>query len=118
MEIEDTLANRKGILLQLFQEDALLVLARWPLSSSSTVRRLSSRGLGLERIFCEMMKFDCAEHHLIFVLGCTDVEQEHFIEQPVIDAIDPPPRVITAEISVQERKELYLQGGLFFVTAR
>jgi hypothetical protein len=74
--------------------------------------------MGLERIFCEMMKLYCAEHHLIFILGCTDVEQEHFIEQLVNDAVDPPPRVITAEISIQERKDLYLQGGLFFVTAR
>jgi hypothetical protein len=72
----------------------------------------------LERIFCEMMKLYCAEHNLVFILGCTDVEQAYFIEQLIIDGIDPPPRVITADISINDRKELYLQGGLFYVTAR
>lgn len=76
------------------------------------------RGLGLERIFCEMIKLYCAEHNLLFIMGCTDVEQHYFIEQLVMDGVEPPPRVITADISIQERKDLYLQGGIFFVTAR
>ncbi|CAF3459035.1 unnamed protein product [Rotaria socialis] len=110
MSIEDKLMNSSGILqyeneiiLQLYHEDGLLILAR---------------GLGLERIFCEMMKLYCAEHNLVFILGCTDAEQNYFTEQLISDGIDPPPRVITADISIQERKELYIQGGLFFVTAR
>jgi len=77
-----------------------------------------SRGLGLERIFCEMMKLYCAEHNLVFILGCTDVEQTYFIEQLINTGINPPPRIITAEISIPDRKELYIQGGLFFVTTR
>jgi DNA excision repair protein ERCC-4 len=76
------------------------------------------RGLGLERIFCEMIKLYCAEHNLVFILGCTDVEQTYFIEQLVNEGIEPSPRIITAEISIHDRKELYLQGGIFFVTAR
>ncbi len=76
------------------------------------------RGLGLERIFCEMIKLYCAEHNLVFILGCTDVEQTYFIEQLVNNGIDPLPRIITADISIHDRKELYLQGGIFFVTAR
>ncbi|CAF1127805.1 unnamed protein product [Adineta ricciae] len=110
MEIEEKLAKTDEILqyeneiiLQIFHEDGLLILAR---------------GLGLERIFCEMLKLYCAEHNLVFILGCTDVEQNYFIEQLIHQGIDPPPRVITADISIHERKELYLQGGLFFVTAR
>ncbi|CAF3786827.1 unnamed protein product [Rotaria magnacalcarata] len=110
MSIEEKLMNSNGILqyeneiiLQLYHEDGLLILAR---------------GLGLERIFCEMMKLYCAEHNLVFILGCTDAEQNYFTEQLISDGIDPPPRVITADISIQERKELYIQGGLFFVTAR
>lgn len=65
-----------------------------------------------------MMKLYCAEHNVVFILGCTDVEQTYFIEQLVLAGIEPPPRVITADISIQDRKELYIQGGLFFVTAR
>ena len=65
-----------------------------------------------------MMKLYCVEHNLVFILGCTDVEQNFFIEQLVVDGVDPPPRIITADISINDRKELYLQGGLFFVTAR
>ena len=72
----------------------------------------------MERIFCEMMKLYCAEHNLVFILGCTDVEQTFFIEQLVTHGVDPPPRIITADISINDRKELYVQGGLFFVTAR
>ncbi|CAF0939740.1 unnamed protein product [Adineta steineri] len=110
MDIEEKLANNNGILqyeneiiLQSYHEDGLLILAR---------------GLGLERIFCEMMKLYCAEHNLIFIMGCTDVEQTYFIEQLINDGIDPPPRIVTADISIHDRKELYLHGGLFFVTAR
>lgn len=76
------------------------------------------RGLGLERIFCEMIKLYCAEHNLVFILGCTEIEQTYFIEQFIQDGVDPPPRIITAEISITDRKELYLQGGIFFVTTR
>lgn len=76
------------------------------------------RGLGLERIFCEMIKLYCAEHNLVFILGCTDVEQTYMIEQLVNEGVDPPPRIITAEISIADRRELYLQGGIFFVTTR
>ncbi|CAF0719433.1 unnamed protein product [Adineta steineri] len=110
MDIDEKLANNNGILqyeneiiLQSYHEDGLLILAR---------------GLGLERIFCEMMKLYCAEHNLIFIMGCTDVEQTYFIEQLINDGIDPPPRIVTADISIHDRKELYLHGGLFFVTAR
>ncbi|CAF2914166.1 unnamed protein product [Rotaria sp. Silwood2] len=110
MDVEDKLITNTGILqyeneiiLQLYHEDGLLLLAR---------------GLGLERIFCEIMKLYCAEHNLVFILGCTDVEQTYFIEQLINDGIDPAPRIITADISIHDRKELYIQGGLFFVTAR
>ncbi|CAF1473771.1 unnamed protein product [Rotaria sordida] len=110
MDIEEKLQNNNGILqyeneiiLQLYHEDGLLILAK---------------GLGLERIFCEIMKLYCAEHNLVFILGCSDVEQTYFIEQLINDGIDPPPRIITADISINDRKELYIQGGLFFVTAR
>lgn len=74
--------------------------------------------MGLERIFGEMLKLYCAEHNLVFILGCTDAEQTFFTEELVREGIDPAPRVITADISIHERKELYLHGGLFFVTAR
>lgn len=65
-----------------------------------------------------MVKIYCAEHNLIFILGCTEIEQSYFIESLVNDGVDPPPRIITAEVSIQDRKDLYLQGGIFFVTAR
>jgi len=65
-----------------------------------------------------MMKLYCTEHNLIFILGCTDIEQTYFIEQLVNDGVDPLPRIITADISISDRKELYLQGGIFFVTSR
>lgn len=76
------------------------------------------RGLGLERIFLEMIRIYCAEHNLIFIMGCTDVEQNYFVEQMIAEGIEPSARIITADVSIQERKELYLQGGIFFVTAR
>jgi len=31
-----------------------------------------------------MIKLYCAEHNLVFILGCTDVEQTYFIEQLII----------------------------------
>ena len=65
-----------------------------------------------------MIKLYCAEHNLVFVLGCTDVEQRYFIEKLIQDYIDPAPRVITADITIHDRKELYMQGGIFFITSR
>lgn len=65
-----------------------------------------------------MIKLYCAEHNLVFILGCTDVEQTYLIEQLVNEGVDPPPRIITAEISITDRRELYLQGGIYFVTTR
>ncbi|CAF1437265.1 unnamed protein product, partial [Didymodactylos carnosus] len=75
-------------------------------------------GLGLERIFKEIIKLYCADHSLVFIVGCTDNEQAYFILELIADGIDPPPRVVTTDILSNERRELYLQGGIFFVTSR
>lgn len=81
-----------------------------------------SRGLGLEQLMVRLCRTYSDETSLVIVIG-TDPEDELFLTNRLIDDKELPcgklPQRITAESSsLKKRNEIYLKGGVLFVTER
>ena len=101
------------IYLDMFQNDALLILAE---------------GLGIERIFMNFIKLFCDPSHLVMILNTHEAEEQYFInklkeyqekeEEQQNDDFILPVKITTETHSLNERSQAYLKGGCFFVTSR
>ena len=108
MEVENNQNDRQlldwesRLFLEIMEDDGLLVLAK---------------GLGLDRIFLKVVQTFCKQDNLVFVLNTIPEEQFHFLNE--LSALDVKhlPKVIS-DSSVEERRQLYLQGGVFFVSSK
>ncbi|XP_047494472.1 DNA repair endonuclease XPF-like [Penaeus chinensis] len=91
------------MLLDLLHEDGLLVAAK---------------GLGLERILISLIITYNDPGNLVLVIGTTSREEEYLLSQLEGQGVTPIPRCVTAECSVNERSQIYANGGVLFVTSR
>lgn len=89
--------------LDLHNEDGLVIVAK---------------GLGIERLLLSLMKVHNDPGNLVLVLGTTAEEEEFFISQLQADNVNPLPKSITADCGTKERTDVYLTGGVLFVTSR
>lgn len=83
---------------------------------------IMSRGIGLEQLMVRLCRTYSDDTSLVIVIG-TDVEDELFLTNQIIDEKNVPygklPQRVTAESSnLKKRKEIYLNGGVLFVTER
>ncbi|XP_044160730.1 DNA repair endonuclease XPF [Bufo gargarizans] len=91
------------IFLDLFHEDGLVIAAR---------------GLGIDRILQNFLKLYCDPGNLVLVLNTNTAEEEYLIEQMRSEGVTDLPRIVTNEVSSNERYDVYTQGGVLFVTSR
>ena len=91
------------IILDFFNENGLLVLCE---------------GLGLERIFIHFLQLYSDVKELVFVLNTDQMQQQYCIEKLKKIGVKQLPQTITSELNVNERKKLYLNGGVFFASSR
>jgi DNA excision repair protein ERCC-4 len=81
---------------------------------------LMSRGLGIEKILASILTPYCDPHQLVFVLDPKGHEDsyidEMLIERGVTQSLLP--KRITTTFSQSDRSEIYLGGGVMFVTSR
>ena len=89
--------------LEIMEEDGLLVLAK---------------GLGLDRILLKVMQSFSKQENLVFVLNTFPEEQFHYMSELGALGLKCLPKVVTTDISTEERKKMYLQGGIFFITSK
>ncbi|XP_011408640.1 PREDICTED: DNA repair endonuclease XPF-like, partial [Amphimedon queenslandica] len=92
--------------LELVSEDGLIILAK---------------GLGLDRLFMKFLKLHSDPRNLVLVIGSSTLYEDHFkndIAASLSNNIQQIPRSVTNEIPAKEREELYLKGGVLFVTSR
>lgn len=83
---------------------------------------IMSRGVGLEQLMVRLCRTYSDDTNLVIVIG-TDVDDELFFTNQMIDEQNIPygklPQRITAESSnTKKRNEIYLKGGVLFVTER
>jgi len=81
-----------------------------------------SRGIGLEQLMVRLCRTYSDDTNLVIVIGA-DPEEELFFTNKIIDEKSVPcgklPQRITAESSnAKKRNEIYLKGGVLFVTER
>ncbi|XP_068247046.1 DNA repair endonuclease XPF [Palaemon carinicauda] len=91
------------MLLDLLHEDGLLIAAK---------------GLGLERVLESLITTFNDPGNLVVVIGTTAKEEEFILSQLENQGVTSLPRCITAECSVNERSQIYMKGGVLFVTSR
>lgn len=83
---------------------------------------IMSRGIGLEKLMVRLCRTYSDDTNLVIVIG-TDADDELFLTNQMIDEKEIPygklPQRITAESSnARKRNEIYLKGGVLFVTER
>ncbi|XP_064088555.1 DNA repair endonuclease XPF-like [Macrobrachium nipponense] len=91
------------MLLDLLHEDGLLVAAK---------------GLGLERVLESLITTFNDPGNLVIVIGTTPKEEEFILSRLENEGVTSLPRCITAECSVNERSQIYMKGGVLFITSR
>ncbi|CAF0763664.1 unnamed protein product [Brachionus calyciflorus] len=94
------------IYLDMFHNDALLVMAE---------------GLGIERIFSNFIKLYCDPTNLVIILNTHEAEEQYFTNKLKGDSIleyEHLTKITTETHSQNERSQVYLKGGCFFVTSR
>ena len=91
------------MLLDILHEDGLVIAAK---------------GLGLEEVFYSLLKVYSDPGNLVLVIGTNEEEEEYFIQRLDQEEVKAPPKKITTEYSLSERQQLYLNGGVLFITTR
>ncbi|XP_054712964.1 DNA repair endonuclease XPF-like [Uloborus diversus] len=89
--------------LELIHDDALAVLAK---------------GIGVERLFTNLIKAYNDPGNLVLVIGTTTVEEEYILNKLADSGVSPLPKIITSEVSTKDRYEVYMAGGVLFVSSR
>nr|XP_033770809.1 DNA repair endonuclease XPF isoform X2 [Geotrypetes seraphini] len=97
------LEHENQIFLDLFHEDGLVITAR---------------GLGIDRILHSFLRLYCDPANLVLVLNTSPAEEEYFVERLRSEGTVHLPRIVTNEISSNDRYDVYMQGGVLFVTSR
>uniref|UniRef100_T1J6Q8 DNA repair endonuclease XPF n=1 Tax=Strigamia maritima TaxID=126957 RepID=T1J6Q8_STRMM len=90
--------------LEIISEDGLTVFAK---------------GLGLERLFFNIIKVNCELSNLVFVIGVTDDEAKYLCyELEKGKNVSQLPKIINSAYSSADRQGIYLNGGVLFITSR
>ncbi|XP_030630064.1 DNA repair endonuclease XPF [Chanos chanos] len=89
--------------LNLFATDGLLITAE---------------GLGVDRILLQFLRVYSEEGSLVLLLNTTTPEQEYFTEQLRAEGVTHLPKTVTSDVQSGERYDVYVQGGVLFVTSR
>jgi DNA excision repair protein ERCC-4 len=81
---------------------------------------LMSRGLGIEKILASILTPYCDPHQLVFVLNPRGTNDSYIDEMLVARGVsqDLLPKRLTTTFSQSDRSDIYLRGGVLFVTSR
>ncbi|CAK8685510.1 unnamed protein product [Clavelina lepadiformis] len=101
--MKNLLEYEQQIVSDVFNESCLLVMCE---------------GLGLDRIMLHFLHLYSDMNEFVFVLNTSYIQQDYYIEQLRLSGVNQPPRAITSESTVVERKKMYANGGIFFASSR
>ncbi|CAL8083519.1 unnamed protein product [Orchesella dallaii] len=94
------LQYEKQLLLDVIQEDNQLYVF--------------GKGIPVEKVMINILKTYACETNLVFILSASSSEEKYYTEHLAGEKI----LSITTEYGANERKDLYANGGVFFITAR
>lgn len=82
---------------------------------------IMSRGVGLEQLMVRLCRTYSDDTNLVIVIG-TDPEDELFFVNQILDSKIPygklPQRITSESANTKKRQEIYLKGGVLFITER
>lgn len=93
----------RQVFLELFEDDALVILAK---------------GIGIERLLINLIKTYSDSGNLVLVIGTNTSEEEYVVNKLTDLNVTPLPKTITADVSTKDRYEVYMSGGVLFVSSR
>lgn len=93
----------RQVFLELFEDDALVILAK---------------GIGIERLLINLIKTYSDSGNLVLVIGTNTSEEEYVVNKLTDLEVTPLPKTITADVSTKDRYEVYMSGGVLFVSSR
>ncbi|CAH1113748.1 unnamed protein product, partial [Psylliodes chrysocephalus] len=99
VELKQMLDFETQIFLDLVHNDGLVV---------------ASKGINLDLVITNLLKVYCDPGNLVLVLNASEIEEKHYKEQ----LNDPNVYTITFNSSIKDREDIYLSGGIHFVTTR
>nr|CAG4636872.1 EOG090X03DI [Ceriodaphnia reticulata] len=79
---------------------------------------IAAKGIGLDRVFINLLKVYSDTGNLVIVLGTTSKEESFFIEELESMGVKPLPRLLSSEYSVNDRQSVYMEGGVIFSSSR
>lgn len=97
------LEHETQMFLELFQDDALVILAK---------------GIGVERLLINLIKTYTDPGNLVLIIGTNSTEEEYITNKLADLNVSPLPKIITADVSIKDRYEVYMDGGVLFVSSR
>ncbi|KAG8176360.1 hypothetical protein JTE90_020758 [Oedothorax gibbosus] len=89
--------------LESFNDDGLTVLAK---------------GIGIERLATTLINTYNDPGNLVFIIGSTTEEEEYIITKLQEAGVTLLPKIVTAEVSTKDRYDVYMAGGVLFVSSR
>ncbi|PIK43490.1 putative DNA repair endonuclease XPF isoform X3 [Apostichopus japonicus] len=78
----------------------------------------AKKGLGMERLFTNLLQLYCDPGNLVLVLNTSEQEQRFLMEELEKVKTSVMPRVVNNEVGTTERQAVYLEGGVLFITSR
>lgn len=81
-----------------------------------------SRGIGLEQLMVRLCRTFADDTNLVIVIGTTPEDELYFTNELIDDKNIPygklPQRITSESSSAKKRNEIYMKGGVLFVTER
>ncbi|XP_017770641.1 PREDICTED: DNA repair endonuclease XPF-like, partial [Nicrophorus vespilloides] len=75
---------------------------------------VTAKGLSMDLVLINLFKVYCDPGNLVIVLNCTEFEEKYYVEK----LNNPNVHTTTFSTSTTEREDIYLSGGIHFVTTR
>ena len=91
---------------------------QWKYNQSFYRLLITAKGLGLDEVVFNLLKVYSDPGNLVLVIGTNEEEEEYFIQRLSKEEIKAQPKKVTTEYSTSDRTQLYLNGGVLFVTTR
>ncbi|TKR76572.1 hypothetical protein L596_017691 [Steinernema carpocapsae] len=79
---------------------------------------ISGRGLGYERLFALHLQLYSDRKMLVLVINTNQNDEHYFLKKLSEVNANCQPKILNSDVSTKDREDIYLQGGVVFVTSR
>uniref|UniRef100_A0A7E4ZY81 ERCC4 domain-containing protein n=1 Tax=Panagrellus redivivus TaxID=6233 RepID=A0A7E4ZY81_PANRE len=113
-ESEDVIVEEEDGRVELLPHEQELLLD----TMNDDVLFVTGRGLGLERLILHHLHLYSDSKLLVLVINATPADEHFYLHK--LKQINPgcPPKLINSSVTNKQREQVYLDGGIQFITSR